>query len=96
MNISNERTSNRYVGLVNAIDFTLKHTTRDKGAVTRTYTGEWHGKAIEKRETVVRCGVIRERYICDGGRWTKVTLGIYLTDCINREREEKKERGRYK
>lgn len=96
MNIGNERTSNRYVGLVNAIDFTLKHTTRDKGAVTRTYTGEWHGKTIEKIETVVSSSVTRERYICDGGRWSKDTLGVYLTDCINREREEKKERSRYK
>lgn len=96
MNISNEKSSSRYVGLVNAIDFTLKHTTREKGAVTRTYTGEWHGKTIEKRETIVSRSDIRERYICDGGRWTKVTLGIYLTDCINREREARKERSRYK
>lgn len=96
MNISNEKSSSRYVALVNAIYFTLKHTTRDKGAVTRTYTGEWHGKTIERRETVVSRGVTRERYICDGGRWTKVTLGIYLTDCINREREARKERSRYK
>lgn len=96
MNIGNERTSNRYVGLVNAIDFTLKHTTREKGAVTRTYIGEWHGKTIEKKEVDVSRGVTRERYICDGGRWSKITLGIYLTDCINREREERKERSKYK
>lgn len=96
MNISNEKSSSRYVGLVNTIDFTLRHTTKDKGAVTRTYTGEWHGKMIEKKEVDVSRGVTRERYICDGGRWTKVTLGIYLTDCINREREERKERSKYK
>ena len=96
MNISNEKSSSRYVGHVNTIDFTLKHTTKDKGAVTRTYTGEWHGKTIEKRETIVSRGVTRERYICDGGRWSKITLGIYLTDCINREREARKERSRYK
>ena len=96
MNITYEKNSNRYVGLVNTIDFTLKHTGRDKGVVTRTYTGEWHGKAIEKIETVISPSTIRERYICDGSRWSKVTLGIYLTDCANREREEKKERSRYK